>query len=494
MKLWPKHPFIYEINTWVWLNELGQKYGRRVDLGSVPCQEWEYLALLGMDAVWLMGVWERSPAAVRLILRQQDQLAEFHSILADFVPQDVTGSAYCVRRYIVDEHIGGPKGLAAARKELARRGIRLILDFVPNHTAQDHPWISDHPEYYIQGGANDLANAPAAFFKADGKVIACGRDPFFPPWQDVAQLNAFDTGFRKAAIEAIGSIAEQCDGIRCDMAMLLMNEIFEKTWGKLAGKRPPQEYWVEIIEAVLRRGLDFVFIAEVYWDMEWELQQQGFNFCYDKRLYDRLASGTAEDVRLHLLADAGYQGKLLRFIENHDQPRAAAVFPPRRELAAALIAASVPGAKLFHDGQIEGRRIRVPVSLGRRPPEGPQTALQDFYRRLLAALSSDCFDEGEWKLCDRTGWPDNSSWINVLAWCWSWREEKYLIVVNFSDFKSQSLIRVPWQDIGGAQWRLVDAISGGQFDRDGDRMQFPGLYVDLEGWKWHFLRFFKAGQ
>jgi hypothetical protein len=111
----------------------------------------------------------------------------------------------------------------------------------------------------------------------------------------------------------------------------------------------------------------------------------------------------------------------------------------------------------------------------------------------LDAISSVCFDDGEWKLCDRKGWPDNSSWVNVLAWCWSWREEKYLIAVNFSDFKSQSLIRVPWQDIGGAQWRLVDVVSGEQFDRDGDQMQSPGLYVDLEGWKWHFLRFFKAG-
>jgi hypothetical protein len=272
-----------------------------------------------------------------------------------------------------------------------------------------------------------------------------------------------------------------------------MSDIFEKTWGKRAGKRPGQEYWVEIIEAVLRGGRDFVFIAEAYWNLEWELQQQGFDFCYDKRLYDRLASGTAEDLRLHLLADAGYQGRLLRFIENHDEPRAAAVFPFHKELAAALIASTVPGAKLFHDGQIEGRRIKIPVSLGRRPPEEPQEALQDFYHKLLEAVSSACFDDGEWKLCDRKGWPDNSSWVNILAWCWSRLEEKYLIAVNFSDFRSQSLIRVPWQDISGTQWKLIDAISGEQLDRDGDQMQSPGLYVDLEGWKWHFLRFLKAG-
>ncbi len=356
MKLWPKHPFIYEINTWVWLNELGQKYGRRVDLGSVPSGEWERLARLEVDAVWLMGVWERSPAAVGVILSLQEQLAEFRRVLPDFVQRDIVGSAYCVRRYVVDEHIGGPKGLAAARKELAGRGIRLLLDFVPNHTAQDHPWISNHPEYYIQGGVSDLANAPAAFFKAGGKVIACGRDPFFAPWQDVAQLNAFHAGYRNAAIETVAGIAEQCDGVRCDMAMLLMNEIFEKTWGKEAGERPRQEYWVEIIEAILHRGLDFVFIAEAYWDLEWQLQQQGFDFCYDKRLYDRLASGSAEDVGSHLLADAGYQGKLLRFIENHDEPRAAAVFPPRKRACGGSYNGHCPWSEAFP----------------RRPDRGPQ--------------------------------------------------------------------------------------------------------------------------
>ncbi|MFZ2447473.1 MAG: cyclase family protein [Syntrophobacteraceae bacterium] len=212
-------------------------------------------------------------------------------------------------------------------------------------------------------------------------------------------------------------------------------------------------------------------------------------FCYDKRLNDRLASGTAEDVRLHLLADAGYQDKLLRFIENHDEPRAAAVFPPLRERAAALIVATLPGGKLFHDGQIEGRKIRVPVSLGRRPPEEPDKALRSFYHKLLAAAGSHCLKDGEWTLCERSGWPDNASWTNVLAWRRRAGEEKCLVAVNASDHRSQALIRIPWQDIGGAQWGLVDVLSDERFDRNGDRMQSPGLYVDLDGWNWHFLRF-----
>ncbi len=496
MPTWPKRPLIYEVNTWVWLNELGQKYGGPIDLGSIPPEEWQYFSALNVNAVWFMGVWERSPAGARIALRQQGVMDEFRQALPDFTAEDVVGSPYCVRRYQVDERLGGPNGLALARKELADRGISLVLDFVPNHTAQDCPWISSHPEYFIQGSRDDLENDPLAFFEAkrpglnQGAVFACGRDPFFPAWQDVAQVNAFNADLRKASIKTLNGILKQCDGVRCDMAMLLMNDVFEKTWGGRAGERPGKEYWVEIIGEVRGRFPSALLIAEAYWDREWELQQQGFDLCYDKRLYDRLSSGTAAGVRLHLMADISYQDKLLRFIENHDEKRAAAVFPLQRQQCAAVVSTTLPGARLIHDGQIEGRKIKVPVALRRRPPEGPQKAVQSFYDKLLNVISSACFHDGEWKLCDRTGWPDNSSWGDILAWCWELSgQERHLIAVNLSDHRSQALIQVPWEDIGGARWKLIDVLSGSEYERDGDSMQSPGLFVELEGWNYHFFRF-----
>jgi hypothetical protein len=495
---WPKRPIIYEVNTWVWLNELREKYGRSIDLGSIPPAEWEYFSALKVNAVWLMGVWERSSAGVRIALRQEGVLDEFRRALPDFTEEDVVGSPYCVRQYKVDEKLGGPKGLALARRELAERGIGLVLDFVPNHTAQDCPWISSHPEYYIQGSRDDLAKEPLAFFESkrpggEGEtVFACGRDPYFPAWQDVAQVNAFDPGFRSASIETLNGILEQCDGVRCDMAMLLMNAVFEKTWGRLAGERPGKKFWVEIIGEVRKKFPGALFIAEAYWDLEWELQQQGFDLCYDKRLYDRLTFGTASEVRLHLLADISYQESLLRFIENHDERRAAAVFTPQRQQCAAVVTTTLPGAKLVHDGQIEGRKVKAPVALRRRSPEEPQIAAISFYQRLLNVISSECFHDGEWKLCDCTGWPDNSSWVDILAWCWisAGGVERYLIVVNLSGHRSQALVQLPWKDIGGARWRLTDVFSEDEYIRDGDQMQKPGLFVDLEAWNYHFLRFF----
>src|SRR6185436_1470335 len=122
---------------------------------------------------------------------------------------DIAGSPYCVRRYTVDERLGGTQGLAAARKNLATRKIQLVLDLVPNHVAPDHPWASDHPEYFIQGDSNDLRTDPASFFQAEGRIFARGRDLYFPAWPDVLQLNVFNEGLRNAAIETLTAIAEQ---------------------------------------------------------------------------------------------------------------------------------------------------------------------------------------------------------------------------------------------------------------------------------------------
>jgi len=488
MSIWPRYPKIYEINTWVWLSDLSRKYATSVDLNSIPSEEWDALAACGFDAVWLMGVWERSPAGMAIANQNKSLLDDFQRALPDFQPQDNVGSPYCVRRYVVDKHLGGPKGLAIARRELAHRGIGMILDFVPNHVAPDHPWVTEHPEYFVQGNAEDARNEPASFVEVGGRVFACGRDPYFPAWPDVLQLNAFQPGLRHAVNETISSIASQCDGIRCDMAMLLLNPIFERTWGSRAGQQLATEYWRELIPAVKRTYLDFLFIAEAYWDMEWELQQQGFDFCYDKRLYDRLEHGDAESVRLHLCADLPYQEKLLRFIENHDEPRAAATFSQAKERAAAVAMATLPGARLFHEGQFEGRKVRLPVFLGRRPEEPVDAGLQVFYQKLLEGIDTSVFRDGQWSLCQRTGWPDNLSYQNLVAWTWVKDDDRYLIVINLSDRPVQARVQVQWDNRRGEPWHLLDALSDATFERNGDEMQDPGVYVELGPWNSYFFQ------
>src|SRR5215472_7705929 len=440
MSGWPRHPAIYEINTWVWLSAIGARIGHSIDLSSVPAAEWDAIARFGFEAVWFMGVWERRPACIAISNQNKVRLDDFRRALPDFRPEDNVGSAYSVRRYVVDSRLGGKQGLATARRELSRRGMRLILDFVPNHVAPDHPWVAEHPEYLIRGGPDDLRDDPESFFTIEDRIYARGRDPYFPAWPDVLQLNTFEPRLRHAAIQTVLDIAGQCDGIRCDMAMLLLNAVFESTWGGRAGQRPETEYWREVIPEVRESHPDFLFIAEAYWDREWDLQQLGFDYCYDKRLYDRLEHGDPKSVRLHLGADPAYQAKLVRFVENHDEPRVAALFSCGKERAVALTAATLPGARLFYEGQFEGRSIRPPVFLGRRPEECPDEDVESFYEKLLETIDDPLFHEGAWSLCRCSGWPDNSSFEGFVAWCWEQGEERAVVVVNLTDKPAQGRV------------------------------------------------------
>lgn len=489
MSSWPLSPIIYEVNTWAWLHQLSRRYKRPISLRDIPAGEWDALSDAGFDALWLMGVWERSPAGARIARELSGLGDDYRKALPDFCPEDVVGSPYCVRRYVVDEHLGGPEGLAAAREMLAKRGVKLILDFVPNHTAIDHPWVSEHPEYFIRGTGKDLKGSPEAFFKSGRVVFACGRDPFFPPWRDTAQLNAFAQGLRRAHLDTLLRIAGQCDGVRCDMAMLLVGDVFEKTWGRRAGKRPRADYWMEVIPAVRKAFPDFLFIAEVYWDLEAELIRQGFDYCYDKKLYDLLVEGNTGGIRDHLGADPHEQQRLLRFLENHDEPRASAAFARRKLLAAAVAFATLPGAKLFHQGQLEGRRIKAPVQLGRWAAEAVDGEMLSFYGKLIKTIRAPAFLEGDWRLCERDGWPDNPSFENLLAWCLRKDEERYLVVINYSETRSQGRVLLPWRDLDGRNWSMQDLFSGSMYERCGGEMIDPGLFVDLGPWGFHFLRF-----
>jgi glycosidase len=481
-----EHPFIYEINTWVWLGELKRRIDGSVGLGEVPAEEWDAIAELGFDAVWLMGVWERSPAGIEIALANGGLLESFRRALPDFVTADVVGSPYCIRGYHVAAELGGPEGLASARRELERRGLKLILDFVPNHVAPDHAWTSAHPEYFVCGSEQDLEQDPASFVKVGDRVLANGRDPYFAAWPDVVQLNAFSPDLRAAVVETLGSIAGQCDGVRCDMAMLAINDVFERTWGERMGTRPAEEYWPTVIGAVKARHPDFVFIAEAYWDLEYALQQQGFSYCYDKRLYDRLVHEGADSVHGHLTAETAYQDGLVRFIENHDEPRAAATFPPGRARAAAVATLSGTGARLVYEGQLEGRRVQLPVFLARRPDEEPDTDLRAFYDRLLGGLQGGVFRTGDWQLGARSGWEGNDTWQNLV--CWGWRGEgpSKFVVVNLSDAPASGHVSLPWDDLVGRQWQLDDTSSGAEYTRSGDDLR-GGLYVTLDSWGWHLF-------
>ncbi len=486
---WPAQPVIYEINTAVWLDGLSRAAGRQLTLAEVAGTDWDAVTPPGVDAVWLMGVWERSPAGLAVANANPGLQASFRDALPDLRRDDVIGSPYCVRRYVADAAFGGPGALAAARAALADRGARLLLDYVPNHVAPDHPWVTSSPELFVRGDEHDIQADPAGWMAAAGQVLAHGRDPYFPPWPDVVQLDAFSPALRAATADTIADIAGQCDGIRCDMAMLMTNHVFAKTWGGRTGREPTQEFWPAVIGELRTRHPDTVLVAEAYWDLEWELQQQGFDFCYDKRFYDRIAEQDASAVRDHLRGDLSYQSRLLRFLENHDEPRIAARLTADAERAAAVAVATLPGATLWHEGQFEGRRVRPPVFLSRRPDEPPDVELASWYRRLLAAVADHRVRDGAWRLLEASGWPDNQSCRNLLAWAWAGDggSDRHVVVVNLSGQPAQGRVPLGWANLPGRSWHLTDLFGEGVFERDGDELTSPGLFVALTPWQFHLL-------
>jgi len=487
---WPGSPAIYEVNTAVWLAELSRAAGRPVTLADAPDSAWDSVTPSGADAVWLMGVWERSPAGLELARSNPSLLESFRAAVPDLRDEDIIGSPYCVHRYVADERFGGPPGLAAARAALAARGEALILDYVPNHVAPDHPWVTSHPEFFIQGGEDDIKADPGGWLSAGGHVLAHGRDPYFPPWPDVVQLNAFSAAVRDATARTLSDIADQCDGIRCDMAMLMTNDVFARTWGDRAGQRPDEEFWPAVLAEMRTRHPETVLIAEAYWDMEWTLQQQGFAFCYDKRLYDRILAREPSATRGHLLADLGYQSRLLRFLENHDEPRIADRLPEDLERAAAVAIATLPGATMWHEGQFEGDRVHVPVFLQRRPDEPPDEELAAWYRELVSTVAEHRVRTGTWQLLETDGWSDNQTCANLVAWSWTPGDtggnggddgggDRHVVVVNLAEAPSQARIPLPWPDLPGRGWHLSDLLTGEEFDRDGGELADPGLFVDM---------------
>lgn len=480
------HPHLYEINTWVWLEELSAKHGRCLRLQDVPHEEWDRLSDLGFDFVYLMGVWRRSLIGRRIFRTEPRNHRDFDAALPGWKVRDVVGSPFSIQDYSPDPRIATAEGLSEVHKQLGIRSMGLILDFVPNHTGFDHSWVAQNPDRFIQGSEEDFRRDPAAFYLVereadDNLFIARGRDPFFPPWSDVAQLNYFNPDCRQGMIATLKHIAQYCDGVRCDMAMLVTNEVFHRTWEHFLQlwPMPSTEFWQEATAAVP----DFVWLAEVYWDMEWRMQELGFQFTYDKRLYDRLREGSTEPVRAHLGADIGYQSKLARFLENHDEPRCAAVFPHERIVSVVTLFATLPGMRFYHHGQLKGAKTFVPMPLAKVRFETDDEEIRELCERLLRFTQAEVFHAGEWQLLEVHPAGDDT-FQNLIAYRWHHQSDNRLIVVNLAGRTAQGQVQIAL--VGASQDCLFyDVLSGGAFLWKRADLESNGLYVRLAPYQAH---------
>lgn len=484
MSAWRPHPHLYQIHTWAWLDALSKQAGKNLQLIDIPDAEWDRIQALGFDLVYLLGIWQRSPAGRHIFRTDAAAFRVFDHALPGWNIESVVGSPFSIQDYVPDVRIGDWRQLDAVRAKLHARGMRLILDFVPNHTGPDHVWIDSHPAYFMQGTEADYQRAPAHFHLIDTddaapRFIARGRDPYFAPWADTAQLDYAKPATRAALIATLREISQHCDGLRCDMAMLVLNDIFSKTWAHLLdGKPMPEgEFWTDAIAAL---PSDFLWMAEVYWDMEWRLQQLGFSYTYDKRLYDRLEGAPAHEVRAHLSGDAGYQYRMARFLENHDEPRSAKTFGCVRLPGLVAMLATLPGLRFFHQGQFEGKTLHLPMPLNAAADETPDLGLVQTYEKILAIGAQPVFHAGDWRLLD-VGPDTDASHEQLLAYRWRHAEEYKLIVINLAEQAAQGRIRISDELAPATEYRLHDELSGAAYLREKQDLQNNGLYVRLDG-------------
>ncbi len=437
------NPSLFEINTRVWLAEQGEGF----KLVDVPLDYWDFLQTNGIDYLWLMGIWQTSAETTRSFDLDPIRLDSYQKAVGYPVdPKDVIGSPYAIDAYEISPLIGSTDELIQVKKELNKRGIKLILDFVPNHFSRHTRYLNSHPQHFIQYKPHNSQTEKQDHFYHNGLDFVHGKDPVSGSWHDTVQVDYRSNDTRHWMIEQLQKIAKLCDGVRCDMAMLLLNSIIQKTWGDDENILVLEdEFWSIAIPSIRQSNSNFIFIAEVYWDLEWELQQLGFDYTYDKRLLDRLKSQDLQGIHSHLVAGLDYQSKLARFLENHDEERALQAFSMEQSKAAAVITYTLPGLKFFHQGQWIGRMRRIPVQLGRFPrevewitkkmddrlPEGLHVLSSDafdFYSRLTKILQEPALRSGYWEKIE--GFPNDKK--SIFVWKWTSESSIILIVVNYS--------------------------------------------------------------
>jgi hypothetical protein len=413
------------------------------------------------------------------------------TVFSSWTDEDVIGSPYAIRNYTVNPAIGTKANLITFRNRLSTLGIQLFVDLVPNHSAVDMSSVSTNMSLYIR--APPSLNPPY-----DPKVylpngVAYGRDPYSGAWTDTAQYNLWDMNMRSQLTSFLLTCAEVADGVRCDMAMLLINDVINQTWHTQLDawnyKWPATEYWRDAVSTVKQKYPSFTFLAEVYWGREQQLLDMGFDFMYDKDgLYNRLADGNLDNLRSYVRSTDFTH--LTHFTENHDEDRAIAHFGGiARANAATVVSMTLPGMRFYFMGQTEGKANKLDVHLRRSADEAVNDEVVKFYAALQASLRSSVFHTGRW-MYQTVRDEDGTSW-RLMSWKWKEGTNKRLIEVNYSDQYGSG--RILCDDAGENAHddtvTLRDELNDATYERSVTELKTQGLFVTLEPWKAHIFNY-----
>jgi hypothetical protein len=489
-----KLPQMWEISTRPWLYSLSQKYQQNITkLSEIPMEEFQNLRNKGMDIVWLMGLWKLGEYGLHFDQTNSGLWQVYNRVLPGWKEADVIGSPYAVWSYDLNPELGSMADLVALKTKLNQMGLKLMVDFVPNHSAVDSPWASEHPSYYVQAPKGSVPPLdPNRYYN---NSIALGSAGWWgSSWMDTLQYNYWNLDFRKAQTERLVQVASVADYIRCDMAYLCLNDQVQDNWGtQLASwgyTRPSSEFWADAIKATKAAYPHVQFLAEVYDPWGYPLQSLGFDFTYDKHLYDLLGNGNLDNLRGYLAnTDIGYLSKGAHFVENHDEPRAADFFGSnQRADGAAMVALTVPGMRFYNEGQQDGYRNRLQVQLRRAASEPIAVGVPQFYDILTPILARPVFHTGTWTYL--SVFNDPNSW-RLMAWKWTNNDERLLVVVNYSDSPGAgAIILSDAQPVNGNDTiPVTDLISQQTWMRSANQMQSSGLFTVIQPWSCQILKY-----
>ena len=477
------HPILYEISTRPWLYELSKKYGRSITkLVDIPTQEFDQLQKSGVEIVWMMGVWKLGNYGLEF-----DRKQDYSSVLPGWTKDDVIGSPYAITEYTCNPDIGTDDDLIWLRKQFNNRGMKLMLDFVPNHSAVDAPTASSNKKLYMR--APPGTSNPNRY---TSEGLAYGKDPWFDPWRDVLQWNYWESETRTFMKNNLLTVLKFADGARCDMAHLILNDVFSGTWkDELAAwsySKPSTEFWEYAFKEVKARYPNAILLAEVYddWQIE-KLYQLGFTYCYDKLLLDKLEK-TAYDVNdyIHYKGESFF-GHVAHFVENHDENRA--VFNMQGNIekakAAGTIAATLGGMIFFNHGQWSGLRNKLDVHLRRGANESPDSGTVKYYEKLMQIIVDPAFKGPNYYFVWNMSGDRKNDFIAYIR-----EKDKghYLVVVNYNQY--YGCAEVPIHNISGSGNRKIkEMISGVEYTRNADTMRGIGLTVCLQGYQAQIFKY-----
>ena len=529
----------------VWLHQLSAEYDRRIErLDQVPNEALEHLATLGFNGLWMIGLWQRSPASQRI----KDLCGN----------PEAAASAYSLTKYVIADELGGEDALEDLRRRAAGYGIRVAADMVPNHTGLDSDWMVEHPDWFIgqrecpfpsyRFEGPDLSSRPevgvylddhyydrsdaAVVFKrvdrhsGDERFIYHGNDGTSMPWNDTAQLDYLNREVWEAVVDTIVGVARRFPIIRFDAAMTLTRRHYQRLWYPAPGtagdipsraehgmseelfrEAMPEEFWRLVVDRLAAEAPNTLLLAEAFWLMEgYFVRTLGMHRVYNSAFMNMLRDGETEKFRRlikeTLIFDPEILKRYVNFMSNPDELSAIEQFGDGdRYFGTCALMSTLPGLPMYGHGQVEGLAERYGMEYRQSYwDESPRGDLVDRHRRQIAPLLQrrEIFADVEhFRLFDliATGGEVEEC---VLAYCNGAGDARSLVLFNncghgvhgrlelsapFGENLSTTAIGEALEIDGSDVWTCHDELSGNRFLLGPSEVAENGLEIALGPWE-----------